>query len=46
MKSIGLHGSKKNVATFIAIMEGLWNGAVVSAVLVVSAFLIKNFWLL
>lgn len=36
---------KRYTATAIAAAEGLWNGTVVSGVLVLSAWLIKNFWI-
>lgn len=42
MKSIELDERKKHMSTVIAIAEGLWNGVVVSGVLVVSAMLIKS----
>lgn len=46
MKSIELDFRKKYLNTVMAVAEGLWNGAVVSGVLTVSALLIKNFWIL
>lgn len=42
MKSIELIKKKKNLDTIIAVAEGLWNGIVVSAVLVVSVMLVRS----
>ncbi len=44
MKEIEFDTRKKSIATMLAIGEGLWNGIVVSGVLVVSAMLIKWTW--
>jgi len=42
MKSIGADIEKKYLGVLIAVAEGLWNGVVVSGVLIVSALLIKS----
>lgn len=44
MKSIQLEVRKKYMNTVMAVAEGLWNGIVVSGVLIVSAMLIKCVW--
>lgn len=44
MKSIQLEVRKKYMRTVVAVAEGLWNGIVVSGVLIVSAMLIKCVW--
>jgi len=45
MRSVECRGRKKYFDIAVAVAEGLWNGAVVSSVLAISAFLIKSFWL-
>lgn len=45
MKGFGLDSRKRYMSTVISVAEGLWNGIVVSGVLIVSALLIKSFWI-
>lgn len=45
MKSIQFDVRKKYMSTVMAVAEGLWNGIVVSGVLIVSAILIKSAWI-
>jgi tetrahydromethanopterin S-methyltransferase subunit F len=45
MRSTGLDSRKKYVGVMISVAEGVWNGVVVSGVLVVSALLIDEFWI-
>jgi len=42
MRSIQVEVRKKYLSTLVAVAEGLWNGIVVSGVLVVSVLLIKS----
>jgi len=46
MRSVECSSRKKYFGIAVAVAEGLWNGAVVSGVLTISAFLIKRFWLI
>ncbi len=45
MKRTEYNGLKRHLETITAIAEGLWNGFVVSGVLLVSAFLMNRFWI-
>jgi len=46
MKSTEYNGRKRSLETIAAIGEGLWNGIVVSGVMLISAFLINRFWII
>jgi len=46
MKTVEYNDRKRYLSVVMAVAEGLWNGVVVSGVLAISAFLIKQFWLL
>lgn len=42
MKSLEYNDRKKYLNTIAAVGEGIWNGIVVSGILVISAFLIRS----
>ncbi len=46
MKNLEYNDRKKYLSTMVAVGEGIWNGIVVSGILVVSAFLIRSVFLM